>query len=105
MTGPAIAREDLAALLKWYVDNGLDETIGEEAVDRFAAPPPAAASAPEPVIAQRPAAATPIRPATPFPARAPVPLESPPLVEDARALARRPPPPPVPEPPTPPLHA
>src|SRR5260370_25031551 len=89
MTGPAIAREDLAALLKWYVDNGLDETIGEEAVDRFAARPPAAASAPDRVIAQRPAAATPIRPATPFPARAPVPLESPQLVEDARELARR----------------
>ena len=37
MTGPAIAREDLASLLKWYVDNGIDETIGEEAIDRFAA--------------------------------------------------------------------
>ena len=34
MTGPAIAREDLASLLKWYVDNGIDETIGEEAIDR-----------------------------------------------------------------------
>ena len=56
MSGPAIAREDLASLLKWYVDNGLDETIGEEAIDRFAPPPPAAASAPAPLTAQRPAA-------------------------------------------------
>ncbi|HEY6717919.1 MAG TPA: hypothetical protein VI232_16380, partial [Reyranella sp.] len=76
MTGPAIAREDLASLLKWYVDNGIDETIGEEAIDRFAAPPPpAATSAPAPAIEQRNTAPTPIRPATPFPARAPVPLE------------------------------
>ena len=44
MTGPAIAREDLASLLKWYVDNGIDETIGEEAIDRFAAPLPAPCS-------------------------------------------------------------
>jgi uracil-DNA glycosylase len=88
MTGPAIAREDLASLLKWYVDNGIDETIGEEAVDRFAAPA-AAANAPAPAIELRNTAPTPIRPATPFPARAPVPLESPQLVEDARELARR----------------
>ena len=74
MEEPAIPREDLASLLKWYVDHGLDETIGEEAIDRFAPPPPAATSAPAPVTAQRPAAPTPIRPATPFPARAPVPL-------------------------------
>ena len=90
MTGPAIAREDLASLLKWYVDNGLDETIGEEAIERFAPPPPAAATAPAPVVAQRLAPPTPIRPLVPpLPARAPVPLESPQLVEDARELARR----------------
>ena len=28
MTGPAIAREDLASLLKWYVDRGLYDTMG-----------------------------------------------------------------------------
>ena len=81
------SREDLASLLKWYVDQGYDETIGEEAVDRFAivaqAPAPAAA-------AMAPSAPTPFRPATASPAaapRAPVPLESPQVVEDARTLA------------------
>ena len=85
----AIPRDDLASLLKWYVDNGLDETIGEVPVDRFA-PAPAPASVPAPVTERRPAAATPSRaPSSPLPVRAPVPLESPQLVEDARELARR----------------
>ncbi len=85
----AIPRDDLASLLKWYVDNGLDETIGEVPVDRFA-PPPAPASVPAPVTERRPAAATPSRAASsPLPVRAPVPLESPQLVEDAREVARR----------------
>jgi uracil-DNA glycosylase family 4 len=89
MDTASIPREDLAALLKWYVDHGLDETIGEDAVDRFAAPPPPAA-VPSPA-AQSPATApTPIRAPVPPPAvRAPVPLESPQLVEDARELAQR----------------
>jgi uracil-DNA glycosylase len=81
--------ENLAALLKWYVDQGLDETIGEEAIDRLA--PVAQQAAPEPAVAATaPAASTPFRPAAPSPAaapRAPVPLESPQLVEDARTLA------------------
>ena len=85
----AIAREDLESLLRWYVDQGIDESIGEEAVDRFAAPAPQAA--PPPVQHQAPVAPTPIRPtpATPAPLRGPVPIESPQLVEDARALAQR----------------
>ncbi len=85
----AIAREDLESLLRWYVDQGIDESIGEEAVDRFAAPAPQAA--PPPVQQQAPAAPTPIRPApaAPAPLRGPVPIESPQLVEDARALAQR----------------
>ena len=82
------ALEDPASLLKWYVEQGLDETIGEEAIDRFslAVQPPAAT--PSPSVA--PTAPTPFRPAAPSPAaapRAPVPLESPQVVEDARALA------------------
>jgi DNA polymerase len=88
MIASAPPREDLAALLKWYADHGVDETIGEEAIDRFALPPPAAV----PTIAPTRVAAapTPIRTPVPPPAtRAPVPLESPQLAEDARELARR----------------
>jgi uracil-DNA glycosylase len=88
---PSIAREDLASLLKWYVDQGIDETIGEEAIDRFAAPAPRAQVTPLPVQPTAPAP-TPIRSTPPAPAtvlRGPVPIESPQLVEDARALARR----------------
>jgi uracil-DNA glycosylase len=82
MAETAVPRQDIAALLRWYVDQGLDEAIGEEAVDRFATPPPApVAPAAQPVRAP-----TPMRPPPP---RAPVPLESPQLVEDARALAER----------------
>lgn len=87
MEEPLPSREDLASLLKWYVDQGYDETIGEEAVDRFAIPAQALAPAAAPVT---PSAPTPFRPAPPSPAaapRAPVPLESPQVVEDARTLA------------------
>jgi uracil-DNA glycosylase len=84
MAEAAIPREDLAALLRWYVDQGLDETIGEEAVDRLAPVAPALVSTAA-LIARAP---TPIRTLAP-PPRAPVPLESPQLVEDARALAER----------------
>jgi len=81
--------EGAAALLRWYVDNGVDEAIGEEPIDRFAIPRPAAVAP----VASSPAARapTPLRPplapSTPPLPRAPVPLESPQLVEDARALA------------------
>ena len=51
---------DPAALLRWYVDAGVDETIGEQSVDRFslpkAAPRPAASPLP---MEPRPAAAPP----------------------------------------------
>jgi DNA polymerase len=82
--------EGAAALLRWYVEQGVDEAIGEEPIDRFAAPPPpAAAAAVTPIAPASPRAPTPLR-APPPPAavpRGPVPLESPQLVEDARALA------------------
>ena len=84
MAEAAIPREDLAALLRWYVDQGLDETIGEEAVDRLAPVAPALVAAAVPPAR----APTPLRTPAP-PPRAPVPLESPQLVEDARALAER----------------
>jgi len=84
MAEAAIPRDDLAALLRWYVDQGLDETIGEEAIDRLAPAPLAAVAAAAPPAR----APTPLR-APVAPPRAPVPLESPQLVEDARALAER----------------
>lgn len=91
MTELSLAPDAAAALLRWYVDQGLDEAIGEEAIDRFALPPPAAAASVAPLAAPAatPSAPTPIRPATPPPQRAPIPLESPQLVEDAREVARR----------------
>ncbi len=78
-----------AALLRWYVEQGIDEAIGEEPIDRFAAPPPPAAAAAVTPIAPAARALTPLRAPPPQPAaqRGPVPLESPRLVEDARALA------------------
>lgn len=93
MSDLSLAPDTAAALLRWYVDQGLDEAIGEEAIDRFALPPPAAAATasvtPMAAPAATAAAPTPIRPASPPPQRAPVPLESPQLVEDAREVARR----------------
>jgi uracil-DNA glycosylase family 4 len=90
---------DAAAVLKWYAEQGLDETIGEDAVDRFALTPPAPATvagtaAPVAMTPRPPGSPQPPRPGLPprAPAalpRAPVPLESPQLVEDARELARR----------------
>src|SRR6185436_13558174 len=83
-----------AALLKWYVEQGVDDVVGEEAVDRFALP---TAASPTPKAVAPAAEPTPLRRSSPAPApissaplnRAPVPLESPQLVEDARELARR----------------
>jgi uracil-DNA glycosylase family 4 len=87
--------DGVAALLRWYVDQGVDEAIGEEPIDRFAipAPPPPAAAAVTQAAAPASAARapTPLRPppppSPPPQQRGPVPLESPQLVEDARALA------------------
>jgi DNA polymerase len=85
--------EGAAALLRWYVDNGVDEAIGEAPVDRFALPPPVPAAVTPTASSPAARAPTPMRapptPSTPLPPRAPVPLESPQLVEDARALAER----------------
>ncbi|MGQ3297394.1 uracil-DNA glycosylase [Reyranella sp.] len=90
MTEAAFAPQDAAALLRWYVDHGIDETIGEDAIDRFALPPPAAVAAAPERASATPAAPTPIRaPSAPAVARAPIPLDSPQLAEDAREIARR----------------
>ena len=101
MTGLA-TREDIAFLLRWYVEQGIDEAIGEEAIDRFALPapttaPPATAAqasgqataAPAATGEAAPVAARAPRAPTPAVVRPPVPLESPQLVEDARSVAQR----------------
>lgn len=99
MSEPTLQPGEVAALLKWYVDQGFDETIGEEALDRFAMPPPPAAmpqgASPAvparsiaPMVSAGDVSPTPIRPASP-PSRGPVPLESPQLIEDAREIASR----------------
>ena len=79
-----------AAALRWYAEQGLEETIGEDAIDRFSLASTAPVAAPVPMTPRAAAAPQSFRPGTPSPAaRAPVPLESPQLVEDARELARR----------------
>lgn len=63
---------DPAALLRWYVDAGVDECIGEAPVDRFKpAPPPPPAIAPAPPTPTQPAAA-PVVPSGAHPADAAV---------------------------------
>lgn len=95
MTDLSLAPNEAAALLRWYVEQGLDEAIGEEAIDRFALPPPAAAvpvpptAVPAGPATAAPQAPTPLRPAPILQPRPPVPLESPQLVEDAREVARQ----------------
>ena len=86
------------AVLRWYLDAGVDEAIRENPVDRYAAPPPAAAVArpesPEKNTVDRPAR---------LPARAPLPAQATaamtppagppsvahPVVDSAFSLARR----------------
>jgi uracil-DNA glycosylase len=80
--------EGVAALLRWYVEQGVDEAIGEEPIDRFATPPPpATAAAPAAPPSANARVPTPLRAPPPAMPRGPVPLESPQVVEDARALA------------------
>jgi DNA polymerase len=51
---------DPAALMRWYLDAGVDETIGEEAVDRFKAlPPKPVAAPPRAAVSFAPASASP----------------------------------------------
>jgi uracil-DNA glycosylase len=48
-------RHELAALLRWYVDHGVDEAIAEQPIDRFQPVPPATRA---PAVPSRPAPAT-----------------------------------------------
>lgn len=85
---------DPVALLRWYADAGVEDCSLEDAQDRYAlSARPAAAVAPDRTqpapargMGEAPVAPTATAPVVP-PRRAPVPLESPRLVEDARAAA------------------
>jgi DNA polymerase len=83
---------DPAALLRWYADAGVEDCSLEEPQDRYALsarPAPAALPAATPPVVARGMGEAPVArtaPVVPQP-RAPVPLESPRLVEDARAAA------------------
>jgi len=87
---------DVAALLRWYADAGVDEAIEETALDRYALTaalatrPAAAVAKPVPGMpASVPSAPRPVATVREPPLAAPprVPLESPQLVDDARAAA------------------
>jgi uracil-DNA glycosylase len=58
---------DPGAILRWYVDAGVDECIGEEPVDRFKAPPPPAAAPTAAPVAARPTAVAAVAPAVTAP--------------------------------------
>ncbi len=83
---------DPVALLRWYADAGVEDCSLEDAQDRYAlSARPAVPATPEriqpsPARGMGEAPATPTAPVAPS-RRAPVPLESPRLVEDARAAA------------------
>ncbi|MBF0335121.1 MAG: uracil-DNA glycosylase, partial [Alphaproteobacteria bacterium] len=49
------AHPPLEAILRWYLEAGVDEPIGETPIDRYASAPPA----PPPAPAARPAAPRP----------------------------------------------
>ncbi|MSO96741.1 MAG: uracil-DNA glycosylase [Rhodospirillaceae bacterium] len=54
---PPTTQPDLAALLRWHLEAGVDETIGEEPINRYAATSSPAAPI---VVAARPAPAAPV---------------------------------------------
>jgi len=58
---------ELAALLKWHLDAGVDETLGEAPVDRFAAPKTEARPPALPSVGAAPVTAAPAPPKIPPP--------------------------------------
>jgi uracil-DNA glycosylase family 4 len=81
-----LTADEAAALLRWYLLAGVDEAIGEVAVDRYrAASRPAVAAAPPP---QRPSpVAAPPLPVAPPPRPAPGLASAPAVLQSARELA------------------
>ena len=82
-----LTADEAAALLRWYLLAGVDEAIGEVAVDRYrAAARPAAATAPPPPPRPSPIA-TPAPPVAPPPRPAPGLASAPSVLQSARELA------------------
>jgi len=79
-TSPVTSKAELTAALRWQLEAGADEAIGDEAIDRYAP-----VAQPTPAPAERPAAPPPPPPPAP---RAPRPLASADTeAENARAIA------------------
>lgn len=82
----------LAALLAWYIEAGVDETVGEEPLDRYAAPPPEPVAPPNEDAEAEPPAAEAADAASPPPAPASSVAHRPPVAAavavaaDARTL-------------------
>ena len=93
MPNPVENSGDIAAILAFWRDAGIDEAMEDAPVDRYARSADAVARtpAPRPVAASRPAVAPPVRPAATSREAAhaamSVPLESPAAIDDARAAA------------------
>jgi len=81
-----LTADEAAALLRWYLLAGVDEAIGEVAVDRYrAASRPAAAAVPPPPPRPPPAAAAP--PVAPLSRPAPALASTPAALQSAREFA------------------
>ena len=78
----------LAALLAWYIEAGVDETVGEEPLDRYAAPPPEPVAPPNEDAEAEPPAAEAADAASPPPAPASSVAHRPPVAAAVAADAR-----------------
>jgi DNA polymerase len=87
MSGPdGLTADEAAALLRWYLLAGVDEAIGEVAVDRYRAASRPAAAVPPPPPRQSPVAAPPVPVAPPL-RPAPGLASAPAVLQSARDLA------------------
>src|SRR6266446_7382003 len=82
-----LTADEAAALLRWYLLAGVDEAIGEVAVDRYRAASRPAPPAPSPLPPPRPSQVAAPPPAAPPPRPAPGLAGTPAVLQSARELA------------------